>query len=242
MPLSWWAGDVAVRHPLAGCVSLSNSAALTARVVVGPAVAVVIGVLISHWSKLVAVDVQRGTGCGAHLRRERLRGGQDDAGGEGDVGGDQEGLRSRPPRRWRRRRSREGVRDDGGSYAASSVAAGVSRTLARFSRVDAEAEHHSALVVFGDVAVRHPSAGVGDVQQQVYDLTRWHEDGVLPDEVRLGGSVAGEDEEAAGAVDVERVVHRMVRVHLVDEADLHPIADAEAPIDPCSLRPCRAVD
>src|SRR3954453_10233900 len=90
-----------------------------------------------------------------------------------------------------------------------TLAARCGRTR-RYLRVDVEAEHHSALVVFGDVAVRHPSAGVGDVQQQVHDLTRWYEDGVLPDEVRLRGSVAGEDEEAAGAVDVEGVVHRMV--------------------------------
>src|SRR4051794_10864001 len=203
------------------------------------------GVVGGSWEQYTPRGYPWRCGC-PHLasigRRERLRGGQDDAGGEGDVGGDRGGLRSLPPRRWRTRRSREGVGSDGGSYVASSVALRVSRSLARFLRVDVEAEHHSALVVFRDVAVRHPSAGVGDVQQQVYDLTRRHEDGVLPDEVRLGGSVAGEDEEAAGAVDVERVVHRMVRVHLVDEADLHAIADAEAPIDPCSLRACRAVD
>src|SRR5918993_733139 len=71
-------------------------------------------------------------GLGSHLRRERLRGGQEDPGGEGEVGGDQEGLRSGPPRRRRTRRSREGVGSDGGSYAASSVAFRVGRTLARF--------------------------------------------------------------------------------------------------------------
>ena len=41
-----------------------------------------------------------------------------------------------------------------------------------------------------------------------------------------GVAVAGEDEEAARAVDVERVVHRVVGVHLVDQPDLHPVADA----------------
>ena len=51
------------------------------------------------------------------------------------------------------------------------------------------------------------------------------------DEVRFGLAVAGEHEEPAGAVDVERVVHRMVLVHVVDEADLHPVADAERPVD-----------
>src|SRR3954447_9695795 len=72
-----------------------------------------------------------GTGFGVAPSAGHLRGGQDDAGGEGDVGGDQEGLRSGPPRRWRTRRSREGV-GSYGSYAASSVALRVGRTLARF--------------------------------------------------------------------------------------------------------------
>ena len=34
-------------------------------------------------------------------------------------------------------------------------------------RCDVEAEHHPALVVLGDVAVRHPAAWVGDVEQDV---------------------------------------------------------------------------
>ena len=57
------------------------------------------------------------------------------------------------------------------------------------------------------------------------------QDGVLPDQVGLDDPVAGEDQEAARPVDVERVVHRVVGVHLVDQADLHPIADPEAPVD-----------
>jgi hypothetical protein len=35
----------------------------------------------------------------------------------------------------------------------------------------------------------------------------------------------------AGAVDVERMRHRVVRVHLVDEAQLDLVADAELPVD-----------
>ena len=58
------------------------------------------------------------------------------------------------------------------------------------------------------------------------------EHGVLPDEVGLRNAVAGEDDEAAGAVDVERMVHRVVRVHLVDEPELDAVADRELPIDP----------
>ena len=53
--------------------------------------------------------------------------------------------------------------------------------------VDAEAEHHSALVVFGDVAVRHPETGVGHVEEDVDGFAGAHEDGVFPDEIRLDG-------------------------------------------------------
>ena len=44
-----------------------------------------------------------------------------------------------------------------------------------------------------------------------------------------------EDEEAARAVDVEGVVHWVVGVHLVDQADLHLVADPELPVDPVVL-------
>ena len=52
-------------------------------------------------------------------------------------------------------------------------------------------------------------------------------------QTRLGSTtaVAAQDEEATRAVDVERVVHRMVGVHLVDEPDLHLVADPEPPVD-----------
>ncbi len=61
---------------------------------------------------------------------------------------------------------------------------------------------------------------------------------------RLGSAlaVAGEDQEAAGPVDVEGVVHRVVGVHLVDQADLHPVADRELPLDGGVLGLGRAVD
>jgi hypothetical protein len=51
--------------------------------------------------------------------------------------------------------------------------------------VDAEAEHHSALVVFGDVAVRHPETGVGHVEEDVDGFACAHENGVFPDEIGL---------------------------------------------------------
>jgi hypothetical protein len=49
------------------------------------------------------------------------------------------------------------------------------------------------------------------------------EDSVLPD-VRFREAVAGEENEAAGAVDVEEIVHRVVRFYLPDEAELDAVA------------------
>ena len=60
--------------------------------------------------------------------------------------------------------------------------------------IDGEAEHHSAFVVLGDVTVRHPAAGLRDLQQNVDGLPGGDEHGVLPDEVRLDSAVAGEDQ------------------------------------------------
>jgi hypothetical protein len=45
------------------------------------------------------------------------------------------------------------------------------------------------LVVLGDVAVRHPPAGVGDVEEDVDGLASPHQHGVLPDGVLLGRPV-----------------------------------------------------
>src|SRR5262245_8960925 len=75
---------------------------------------------------------------------------------------------------------------------------------------DVEAEHHPALVVLGDVTVRHPATGVRDVEQDVDGLPRAHEHCVLPDEVRLDDVVAREDHKPAGTVDVERMRHRVI--------------------------------
>jgi hypothetical protein len=61
-------------------------------------------------------------------------------------------------------------------------------------------------VVLGDVAVRHPDPAIRDVEQDVDGLAGAHENGVLPDEILLARAVAGEDDEAPGAVDVEGMV------------------------------------
>jgi hypothetical protein len=74
-------------------------------------------------------------------------------------------------------------------------------------------------------------AGGRDVEDDAHRLARAYQDGVLPHEVRLWDVIASDDEEAAGAVDVEGVVHRVVAVHGVDESHLHPVADTERPVD-----------
>src|SRR5215210_1658829 len=107
----------------------------------------------------------------------------------------------------------------------------VREALVGFCRQNVEAEHHPALVMLGDMAMRHPDAGVRDVEKNVDSLAGPHQHRVLPDKVLLGGPVACEDDEAAGTVDVERMVHRVVRVHLVHEPELDLIADSELPVD-----------
>ena len=51
-------------------------------------------------------------------------------------------------------------------------------------------------------------------------------------QTRLGSghAIAGQDQETARAVDVERVVHRVVRLYLVDESDLHAVATVNSQV------------
>ena len=58
------------------------------------------------------------------------------------------------------------------------------------SRLDIEAEHHSALVMLGNVAVSHPSARIRDIEEDVDGFPGADENGVFPDEVRLIDAVA----------------------------------------------------
>src|SRR5262245_43276764 len=103
----------------------------------------------------------------------------------------------------------QGGRERGAAYVLAPSTT-VADALIAIVRYHVEAEHHSALVVLGDVTVRHPSAGVRDIEQDVHRLAGADEDRVLPDEVRLHDVVAGNDEEASGTVNVKRVRHRMV--------------------------------
>src|SRR3954469_10213278 len=100
-----------------------------------------------------------------------------------------------------------------------------------FCRRDVEAEHHSALVMLGDMAMRHPDPRVRYVEQDVDRLTSPHEHRVLPHQVLLFGAVARKNDKAAGAMDMEGMVHRVIGIHLVDEPQLHLVADDETPVD-----------
>ena len=68
------------------------------------------------------------------------------------------------------------------------------------------------------------------------------EQGVLPHEVGLRLFVPGADEETACSVDVKRVVHGVIRVHLVNQSDLHPLAHRGRPGDVVVLCPGLPVD
>ena len=53
---------------------------------------------------------------------------------------------------------------------------------------DVEAEHHPALVVLGDVAVRHPTSGIGDIEEDVESgFARGRYGGALTENLALAG-------------------------------------------------------
>jgi hypothetical protein len=96
--------------------------------------------------------------------------------------------------------------------------------------------------MFGDVTVRHPEARVRHIQEDVHGFARAHEHRVLPHQIGLDDAVATEDEEPPRAVDVERVMHWVVGLHLVDEPDLDLIPHLEPPVDGGVLGPGFPVD
>src|SRR5215211_4281536 len=79
--------------------------------------------------------------------------------------------------------SRRGLRREARTY-------GLLGSLLVGARCHVEAEHHAAFVVLGDMAVRHPKAGVGDVEQDVDRLPGQHQHRVLPDQAGLDEPVA----------------------------------------------------
>src|ERR671911_786493 len=72
---------------------------------------------------------------------------------------------------------------------AKTAGATAAATRRRSSLRDLEAEHHSALVMFGDVAVRHPEARVAEVEEDVHGLPGPHQHRVLPHQAGLDHSV-----------------------------------------------------
>ena len=90
--------------------------------------------------------------------------------------------------------------------------------------------------MLGNVAVRHPHTGMCDVEQNVDRLAGPHEHRVFPHKVWLNHSIARQDQETPCAMNMEWVLHRMVGIHLVDQADLHAVADAESPVDGLAFR------
>ena len=79
-----------------------------------------------------------------------------------------------------------------------------------FGRVNPEAEHHPALVMLGDVTVRHPKSRVGYVEQDVDGSPVRTEHGSFQTRLAFCLAISRENDEPSGAMDVERVMHRVV--------------------------------
>ena len=101
----------------------------------------------------------------------------------------------------------------------------------RLARLHFEAEHHPALVVLRDVAIGHPGSGIRDVEEDVHGFPV--RTSTVSFQTRFGSSTPSRARirEPARSVDVEWMRHGMVGIELVDEADLHAVADAEPPVD-----------
>src|SRR3982751_88197 len=78
----------------------------------------------------------------------------------------------------------------GAAFTESVAVDSAVRFGSRGSWRHVEAEHHAALVVLGDVAVRHPAPRVRDLEQDVDRLARPPKHGVLPDQVVFDHAVA----------------------------------------------------
>jgi hypothetical protein len=64
--------------------------------------------------------------------------------------------------------------------------------------------------MLSNVTVRHPKSRVGYVEKDVDGLAGSHEHGVFPDQVAFCLAISRENDEPAGAMDVKRVMHRVV--------------------------------
>jgi len=109
-----------------------------------------------------------------------------------------------------------------------------------------EGKHHARMEVFGDVAVQHPVAGVGHVDEDVHRRADGHDGGVFPDEVGVFHPIHLQHQVSL-PVQVDGVVHRVERLRVVEEANLDDVAGGEVPVDvhvflPCIQVTCLPVD
>ncbi len=78
-------------------------------------------------------------------------------------------------------------------------------------------------MVFGDVTVGHPQAGVGHVEQNVHRLPGWNQHRVLPDDVVALIHIAGLGRASGATTDVRFYAQVKVRdgkiVYIYDHED-----------------------
>src|ERR1051326_3544228 len=90
--------------------------------------------------------------------------------------------------------------------------------------------HHAGFEVLGDVAVRHPRAGVRDLEQNVGGPADGQQKGILPRQVRVADAVFRQNQESL-PVEVDGVLHGVQRLPEVGDPDLHQVAHLEVPVD-----------
>src|ERR1043166_6307634 len=93
-----------------------------------------------------------------------------------------------------------------------------------------ERHDHARFEVLGDVAVRHPGAGVRHLQQNVGRAARRQQKGILPRQVRVPDSILREDQEPL-SVKVDRVLHGVEGLPQVGDPDLDHVPHLEVPVD-----------
>ena len=92
--------------------------------------------------------------------------------------------------------------------------------MGRWERVDVQDGHHPRAQVLRDVAMHHPRARIGGVDREDRLSTRRDDHRVLPNQV-AGRDAVARDHEHPLPVQVHRVLHRMERVRIVEDAHLH---------------------
>src|SRR5665213_3935256 len=93
----------------------------------------------------------------------------------------------------------------------------------RSARVDLDRGHHSRLDVLPDVAVQHPRARIRQIEEKIHGRPNRDDGGVFPDEIRIGLSIALDDQKAL-AVQMNRMIHRVLRGWIVVDAEFDDVA------------------